>query len=88
MGILTNNEIAFMKETLNYEDRENQLSDNYSNAGIGEGKELFKWNAQQMGGLVSSLEQKGMGHMDSDGYDVFWLSEKGVNTIFDIIEKE
>lgn len=88
---LTEMEIAFMELALNYSDRETQLSDNYSNAGIAEGMEAFDWNAQQMGGLVSSLEKKGMGYMDSEGVngqpvDIFWLTEKGVNTIFDIIE--
>jgi len=88
---LTDNEIRFLEICLNYDNRENQLSDNFSNGGVREIMAEFGWNAQQAGGLISSLEQKGMGYMDMDGVngepaDIFWLTEKGVNTIFDIIE--
>lgn len=88
MTTLTNNEIKALKLCLNYDDREAQLSDNYSNAGVDEfAANLFNGNKQAAGGLITSLNSKGLGdHDDEDG--IFWLSEKGVHTICDIIEKE
>jgi len=93
---LTNNEIAALKMCLNSDTREGQLGDNFSNGGSEEFATLFegskKNRLQAAGGLISSLEKKGLGDQDSDNNgnpgDIFWLSEFGVNTIFDIIEKE
>lgn len=90
---LTDNEIQFMKLTLNYDTREAQHSDNYSNAGISEGMKALKWTASQMKGLMTSLTKKGMGCIDYRGvhgisYNIFWLSDEGIDTIFDIIEAE
>ena len=85
---LTENEIKALKLCLNYEDRESQLSDNYSNGGPEEfAAAIFNGNLHAAGGLISSLEKKGLGVMDTED-DIFWLTEKGVNTIFDIIENE
>ena len=61
---LTENEITFIKATLNYDNREMQHDDNYSNAGIEEGCEALGWKPSQVKGLVSSLTQKGMGCME------------------------
>jgi hypothetical protein len=96
---LTENEIVAMKQCLNSSSREGQLGDNYSNGGTQEFMDALKntkgegWNAQQVGGLMSSLEQKGMGFADEEGVngaavDIFWLTEKGVNAIFDVIDAE
>ena len=93
---LTTNEIAALKLCLNSNTREGQLDDNFSNGGSEEFATLFegskKSRLQAAGGLISSLEKKGLGDQDSDNNgnpgDIFWLSEFGVNTIFDIIEKE
>ena len=84
---LTANEIVALKACLNYDNRESQLSDNYSNAGAAEFRAELKWNKNQVAALIGSLEDKGMGSMDGDD-DIFWLSELGVNTIFDLIETE
>ena len=88
MNELTSNEIIALKLCLNYDDRTSQLNDNFSNGGADEFCDALGWNKKQAGGLMSSLEQKGMGFADSDGYDIFHLTEKGVNAIFDIIESE
>lgn len=90
---LTENEITALKACLNYSDRESQLSDNMSNGGTAEFKAELGWNSQQVGGLISSLIEKGLGYPDEDGVngndvDIFWLTEKGVNAIFDVIEAD
>ena len=87
---LTKNEIIAMKACLNYSSRKEQLSDNYSNGGQYEFKKILGWNDKQVSALIGSLENKGMGYSDdNDGNgNIFWLSEKGVNAIFDIIEGE
>ncbi len=83
---LTKNEVEALKICLNYETREAQLEDNYSNGGAQEfAVELFDGNMKAAGGLITSLQEKGMGVMDEED-DIFWLSEEGVNTIFDILE--
>lgn len=85
---LTANEIEALKLCLNYNERENQLSDNYSNGGMDEFRAHFShWNDQQIGGLIGSLTHKGMGSIDEED-DIFWLTEAGVNAIFDVIENE
>lgn len=86
---LTNNETVALETCLNYRTRADQLSDNYSNGGHDEFKAALKWNDKQVAALIGSLEAKGMGYGDdNDGNGhIFWLSELGVNTIFDIIEK-
>jgi hypothetical protein len=97
MTNLTQNEITALKSCLNYDDREGQLSDNFSNGGPDEFKKALGWNDQQVGGLITSLQEKGLGDIDDRSGElawgeklphIFWLSDKGVNAIFDIIEAE
>jgi len=84
---LTENEVAALEICLNYDDRESQLSDNYSNGGATEfADELFNGNKQAAGGLIASLTLKGMGGIDEDD-DIFWLSEDAIHVIFDLIDK-
>lgn len=82
---LTEKEAAFLVLCLNYRDLESQLSDNYSNGGIDEAMGLFEGTRQHCrqaaGGLLSSLQQKGMGNYDPE-YDQFALSERGVRAAF------
>jgi hypothetical protein len=84
---LTENEIAAVKMTLNYDDRANQHADNYSNAGMDEMTAELGWNKHQVAALMGSLEAKGIGSYDEDD-DLFWLTSFGVDTIFDIIDAE
>jgi len=84
---LTDNEIRAIKLTLNYDNRDDQLCDNFSNAGMEEMMLEFGWSHHQVAGLMGSLEKKRMGFYDKDD-ELFWLTEKGVVTIFNIIEQE
>jgi len=98
MKKLTDNEMKAVKLCLNYDDRDGQLCDNYSNGGVEEFKRGLGWNAQQVGGLIASLTEKGIGYMDDDPFlviggngklhtpDIFWLTEEGVNAYFDQLE--
>ena len=94
----THNEIRAMKMCLNYDDRETQICDNFSNAGPTDIAAEFGWNMHRVGGLIASLENKGVAWLDNRDGDagmkncdtdmhILWLTEKGVNEIFDIIEK-
>ena len=87
---LTDNEIIALKACLNYKSRQAQLDDNFSNGGHKEFKDALGWNDKQVSALIGSLESKGLGWGDkNDGNGhIFWLTEKGVNVIFDIIEAE
>lgn len=90
MTNLTKNEITILKTCLNYDNREDQLSDNMSNGYVESFMNVLNMNAQQVGGIMSSLQQKGLcwPSEESDLEPVFWITEKGVNAVFDIIEKE
>lgn len=87
---LTENEIKALKICLNYDERVTQLSDNFSNGGHEEFKAELGWDDKQVAALIGSLEKKGMGSGDDNEGNghIFWLSEDGVNAIFDIIEAE
>ena len=95
----TANEIAAMKLCLNYDDRAEQIDDNFSNAGPTDFAKALGWTMHQVGGLITNLEKKGVAWLDNregecgirtDDVDmhIVWLTEKGVNEIFDIIEAE
>jgi hypothetical protein len=85
---LTANELAALKVCLNYDTRAEQHSDNYSNGGHAEFKDALNWNDKQVAALIGSLEAKGLGYGDDNEGNghIFWLSDLGVDTIFDIIE--
>ncbi len=85
---LTENEIKALKMCVNYNTRDEQFSDNFSNAGTHEFSRLFNGNMKAAGGLISSLVKKDLGYMDDEGYDIFWLSDTGIDTVFDILEKD
>lgn len=82
---LTQNEKTFLKLCLNYDTVEAQIGDNYSNGGIDEAMNLFDGTKQSKrqaaGGLLSSLQQKGMGWLDTE-YDMFCLTERGIHAAF------
>jgi hypothetical protein len=83
---LTEMQAKAMSLTLNYDTREEQHSDNFSNAGVEEMVEAFGWSEQQAGGVISSIVQAGLGYIDSDEVDLLWLTDEGVNAIFDHFE--
>jgi len=81
----TENEIKFLKETINYQNRESQKSDNYCNSGLDTATNIFKGNVQAGKGLISSLVKKGIGHLDDEGYDIFWLNDCAIDTVYDAL---
>lgn len=99
---LTQNEIAAMKLCINYtDDREVQRGDNHSDATPHTIAKEFGWNMQQVGGLLSSLEQKGMVWVDDRSGEadpvvrnnpkfhvVYLTDEIGIDAIFDVIDQE
>lgn len=98
MTNITENEFIALRACLNYDDVESQLDDNYSNAGPTEFMELLGWTEQQVGGLITSLQGKGLGWLDDRSGDclpgpvtledfIFWLTEDGVRAVFAEIEK-
>lgn len=91
MPLITINEALCLIACLNYPSRDAQLDDNMSVAGARDFMKVLNWNAQQIGGLIASLEKKGLGQMDTEGIngeplDLFWLSDRGINTIFNYLE--
>lgn len=85
---ITENEGRALVACLNYDKLESQLDDNHSVAGPNEFADVLGWNMHQVGGLVASLTQKGLGfeesmlEMTGENYSIFWLSEKGVRVAF------
>ena len=88
MTNLTDLEIAAMKICLNYDNRQTQLDDNYSNGGHREFMSGLKINRHASAALCGSLETKGMAwNDDNEGNGhILWLTDEGVNVIFDIME--
>ena len=85
---LTANELTALRLCLNYDDRQSQLDDNFSNGGHAEFKKALGWTDKQVAALIKSLEAKGLGWGDdNDGNGhIFWLTEAGVNAVFDVYE--
>lgn len=83
---LTDNEVKALEACLNYSDRASQLSDNYSVAGAAEIAVAIGSSRKAAGGVQSSLIQKGLAFIDEDDVDILWLTEAGVNAIFDRLE--
>ena len=90
---ITENEFQALQTCLLYFDREDQKDDNMSEGGMDTFMSVLGWNSRQVAGLISSMEQKGFGEMehhnergDNMKHDIFWLSDHGIDTIFDVIE--
>ena len=86
---LTENEIKLLKTCLNYDDRETQLNDNFTNCTIEDAMKVLNWNVFQIGGLLSSLITKRLMYVENSSdrkQDDIYITEEGVNAIFDIIE--
>ena len=82
----TTSEIAFLRMVINYSNRDDQRSDNCSNAGMAEAVQLMggKHNGA---GLLGSLTAKGIGEMHCDDYDVFEIYEDKLDVVFDALEE-
>ena len=85
---VTNAEFVALRACLNYDSREAQLSDNFSNGGHEAFKEALGWDDQAVAALIGSLESKGLVHSENeDGNgNTVWLTESGVNAVFDQID--
>jgi hypothetical protein len=97
MTNFTQNEIAALKMCLNYDNRAHQLDDNHSDASPVTIAKALGWNMNQAGGLISSLSGKGAIWVDDRegepwhkdvSMHIVYLTNKGVDAIFDIIEAE
>lgn len=91
----TQNEIAALKMCLNYNDRASQADDNHSDASPVTIAKALGWDMQQVGGLLSSLEKKGVAYVDDRSGDhgvfdvsehIVYLTKAGIDAIFNIIE--
>ncbi|WP_373092605.1 hypothetical protein [Zhongshania sp.] len=85
---LTENEKNFLKQCINYDDRESQKNDNYCCAGLEEAAAIFGGNLNAGKGLLSSMTQKGIGDMDDEGYDIFWINEDRIDALYDALGLE
>lgn len=87
---ITEAEFVAMYECLNYSKRENQLEDNYSNGSLEVFMDALGWGKNAVAALIGSLEKKGLVESENergDGENCVWLTEKGVNLVFDELEK-
>ena len=90
---LTLKEAQLLEAALNYDDRESQLDDNYSNADLTTAH-YIAGGKHEGAGLIGSLVKKGYVEnpeattMDLNGEDYvgIWLTPAGVHAIFDYLE--
>lgn len=84
---LTLMEAQLLELALNYNERETQLSDNYTNASV-QDAHYIAGGKHEGAGLIGSLVKKGFvvepDPRDED--DGLWLTEAGVHAIFDHLE--
>ena len=84
---LTTMEMTLVHHTLNYKtDRDSQLSDNFSDATPKDIMEKTGWSRHQVAGVLSSLDEKNIGHVIPEEYNCIYLTEFGINTYFDNLE--
>jgi len=80
---LTSLEAAVLGYCLNYDDRDNQLSDNYTNGDLKIAQDICG-GKHQAAGVIGSLCKKGLiEDPASDEDSMIWLTVNGVNAIFD-----
>lgn len=98
MTNITKNEFIAMQACLNYDTVEDQLEDNFSDAGPTEVMEMLGWNEQQVAGLITSLKAKGLCDVDDRSADdlphsvtikdhILFLTHDGIRAVFAEIEK-
>jgi hypothetical protein len=92
MSNITEREAILLTAALNYDDREGQLSDNYSNLDLS-GAQRIIGNKHEADGVIGSLVAKGLMFVDEDdhydpGDPVIWFTKEGVHAIFDYMEAQ
>ena len=90
---ITEKEIKVMKLCLNYDNRYDQLDDNFSDVGPKNIMDILSWSKEQVGGVISSLEKKELVYSEPEQQSpipyqtplpsTLWLTEKGINVYFD-----
>ena len=83
---LTNPQINAMLATLNYQDRDSQKADNYSNAGTDE-LAAQGWTPSLITRTFIELTDLGLASYD-DGSDQLSLTDLGIDTIFDYLDAQ
>lgn len=90
---LTEKEMKVMKLCLNYDNKYDQLDDNFSDVGPKDVMDILSWSKEQVGGVISSLEKKELVYSEQEEQSpisyqgslpaTLWLTEKGINAYFD-----
>src|SRR5690625_7662447 len=85
---LTEIEATILRTCLNYNDRESQLDDNFSNGGIEEFEAaLPDLNRNQIGAHMTNLIKRGyITEPDPESRGIVWTSEDGVHAILAHLE--
>lgn len=86
MTKLTEMEMAVIALVLNYDNREDQRSDNFSNADVAEVMKQTGWSRHQVAGVLSSLSEKRVAQVIPEDGNLIWLSENGIDVYFDNLE--
>ena len=84
---LTTREAAMLDAALNYETREDQHEDNYSNLCLSDSYDICG-GKHEAAGVVGSLTTKGLVYIEDEDRDddpTIWLTDEGVDAIFDYI---
>jgi hypothetical protein len=86
MTKLTEMEMAVIALVLNYDNREDQHSDNFSNADVAEVMKQTGWSRHQVAGVLSSLSEKRVAQVVPEDGNLIWLSTNGIDVYFDNLE--
>lgn len=80
---LTEMEMTLMQTALNYDDRDSQLSDNFSDADPADVMKRTGWSRHQVAGVLSSLAEKNVAHVMPEDANCIYATVFGINTYFD-----
>jgi hypothetical protein len=84
---LTALEAALLTQCLNYDTREDQMQDNYTNADLSDAHSICG-GKHQAAGVIGSLCKKGfIADPANDEQQLIWLTVNGINAIFDHINE-
>ncbi len=79
---LTTLEAELLSKCLNYDTREDQLNDNYTNADLSDAYNICG-GKHEAAGVIGSLIKKGLiCDLDADDGSMIWPTEDGINAIF------
>jgi DNA-binding MarR family transcriptional regulator len=84
---MTRAEFLVLCEIRNYDRREAQKDDNYSNCDFADAARVTGFNRHGVAALVGSLEKKGLAWVDEDEYgDTIWFTDDGIDAVYNIME--